>query len=71
MNDDIPILTKEEILEALHRADPEELKTIVLSAALGIDDPQFARVVCLQLATHPDPGVRTAAEDMARSFGWE
>jgi hypothetical protein len=56
--DDIPILTKEEILEALHEADPEELKTIALSAALGMDDWQWAQAVCLQLATHPEPGVR-------------
>ncbi len=56
--EDIPILTKEEILEALHRADPEELETISLSASLGIDDWQWAQAVCLQLATHPEPGVR-------------
>ena len=56
--EDIPILTKEEILEVLHEADPDELKTIPLSAALGIDDWQWAQAVCLQLATHPEPIVR-------------
>ena len=59
--EDIPILTKEEILEALHRADLEELKTVALSASLGIDDWQWAQAVCLQLATHPEPGVRANA----------
>ena len=59
--EDIPILTKEEILEALHQADPDELKTIPLSVALGIDDWQWAQAVCLQLATHPEPGVRGSA----------
>jgi hypothetical protein len=56
--DDIPVLTKEEILETLHRGDPEELKSVVLSAALGIDDWQWAQAICLQLSTHPEPVVR-------------
>ena len=56
--EDIPILTKSEIIGALDRADAEELKTTVLSAALGIDDWRWAQGVCLRLSTHPEPGVR-------------
>jgi hypothetical protein len=56
--EDIPALTKAEIVEGLDRADPEELKTMVLSAALAVDDRPWAQTVCLKLATHPEPGVR-------------
>jgi len=56
--EEVPTMTKVAILDGLNRADPEELKTIVLSAAMGIDDRRWAQAVCLQLATHPEPGVR-------------
>jgi hypothetical protein len=56
--EDIASLTKAEIAAALGRANPDELKTISLSAALYVDDPNWAQAVCLRLSTHSEPVVR-------------
>jgi len=55
---EIPQLSSDEILDAITRDDPDELRYVVLSAALYNDDRTFAEGICLRLARHADPMVR-------------
>ena len=56
--EEIASFTKTEIVAALDRANPAELKTMALSAALHVDDVDWAQAICLKLAAHPDAMVR-------------
>jgi len=56
--EDVPAMTKAEVLDGLARADVEGLQTIALSAALRIADWRWAQGVCLQLTRHSEPVIR-------------
>jgi hypothetical protein len=56
--EEIPLLTKDEVEDAILRDDPDELLFIVLSAALYADDVDWAQCVCNRLAKHDNFNVR-------------
>lgn len=70
----IPEFSRDEVLAAINRDEPDVLLYAVLSAALYDPDPAWAVGISLQLVTHPHYNVRgnavLALGHIARLHGW-